>query len=74
MNLWVWISEWVENAVLLGMEIYTKWKLKKNNQEISLAYQFYGCISNLDENSFHDEKLTVHASELLLQNKRKGEV
>lgn len=44
------------------------------NQEIFLAYQFYGCISNSDENSFHDEKLTVHVSELLLQNKRKGEV
>lgn len=47
---------------------------KKKIQEIFLAYQFYGCISNLDENSFHDEKLTVHAFELLLQNKRKGEV
>lgn len=47
---------------------------KKMAQEIFLAYQFYGCISNLDENSFHDEKLTVHVSELLLQNKRKREV
>lgn len=57
------------------MEIHTKWKLKKKKiQEVFLAYQFCGCISNLDENSFHDEKLTVHASELLLQNKRKGEV
>lgn len=49
-------------------------KKKKKIQEIFLAYQFYGCISNLDENSFRDEKLTMRASELLLQNKRKGEV
>lgn len=48
------------------MEIYTNWK--KKIQEIFLAYQFYGRISNLDENNFHDEKLIVHASELLLQN------
>lgn len=48
------------------MEIYTNWK--KKIQEIFLAYQFYGRISNLDENNFHDEKFIVHASELLLQN------
>lgn len=58
--------------LLLGMEINSG--NNKKDQEIFLAYQFYGCISNLDENNFHDEKLTVHVSELLLQNKRKGEV
>lgn len=57
----------------VGREHISAWhgniyQLEKKIQEIFLAYQFYGRISNLDENNFHDEKLIVHASELLLQN------